>query len=246
MNVLPFFLAGFAVAGQPDASAAPGGEISSPTASGERLFRRGVDAYDQGQNDAALKWFQEAYRLAPEPSILFNIAQAYRAIGDCQKALDTLDAVITANGADRSLVNRARTKHDDFERCASTQSPPRAPSGVPASVARTVDAPPTMLVAPVSPARLARSSWLSSRWGKGCMVSAGTALGFGVAGVGLAWAAHDRANVVNEARIWSMDVQAADSERRSLATSATVTFMATGVAAILSGTMCWLGWRSRE
>jgi hypothetical protein len=103
-----------------------------------------------------------------------------------------------------------------------------------------------VLTAPTPPAQVRRSSLLSSSWGKACMVSAGVTFGLGLAGAGLTWAAHDRASVVDDAQIWSPDVQAADSERRGLATAATAALMTSGVLAIVSGTMCWLGWRRRE
>jgi hypothetical protein len=253
MSAAAILLAVLVVAGEPEAAGRADDGASPSPASAETLFRRGVDAYDEGRYDAALRSFQEAYRIAPEPSILFNMAQAYRAIGDCRKALEALDAVITANGADRSLVNRARAKRDELERCASAQAAPDPPPpvDVAASTARTAapaaaPVPLTTLVLSAPPAQRPRSSWRSSRWGTGCMVAAGTAIGFGTAGTGLAWAAHDRADVVNAAQTWTADVQAADSERHGLATAATATFVASAVAALLSGAMCWLGWRRRE
>jgi tetratricopeptide repeat protein len=251
MNALPILVAAFAVAGEPDGTASPDGAGAAASwTSPETLFQRGVDAYDEGRYDAALRSFREAYRLAPEPSILFNMAQAYHAVGDCRQALECLDGVITANGADRSLVSRARAKRDDFERCASAQAPP-APvvptrAAVPAPRIVAAASPSTMVLAPAPPSQPPRSSWVSSKWGKGCMISAGAAIGLTVAGIGLTWAAHDRANVVEDAVTWSSDVQAADSERRGLATAATTTFVAGGATAIVSSVMCWLGWRRRD
>jgi hypothetical protein len=255
MNALPIVIAVCAISGNQDAPRVPPVEPSATTAApAVTAFRRGVDAYDEGHYDLALKSFEEAYRLAPEPSTLFNIAQVQRAIGDCRKALASLDAVITASGAERSLVNRARAKRDEFEGCANAQTPAVAPPPVAAAVPanrsealpRRIESPTPMLLVRPPPATPVLSSWLSSTWGKGCILSAGTTLGLGLAGGGLAWAAHDRANVVNDAHTWSSDIQAADSERRGLATAATVTLVASGVTAMLSGAICWAGWRRRD
>jgi hypothetical protein len=43
-----------------------------------RLFLAGKQAYQAGSIDVAAQAFEEAYRIAPAPGLLFNLAQAYR------------------------------------------------------------------------------------------------------------------------------------------------------------------------
>jgi iron complex outermembrane receptor protein len=50
------------------------------------LFKAGRHAYDLGRFDEALRNYGEAYDLKPVPSILFNIAQCHRKLGDLDKA----------------------------------------------------------------------------------------------------------------------------------------------------------------
>jgi hypothetical protein len=74
------------------ASQAQVGRADSPNpetvARAQQLYERGVSAYDEGEYDRAIRAFEESYRLIQEPLLLFNIGQAYRLMGNCEKALD--------------------------------------------------------------------------------------------------------------------------------------------------------------
>lgn len=50
-------------------------------------YRAATAAYEVGQFDEAIKEFSEAYKLKTDPTILFNLAQAYRLAGRKQDAL---------------------------------------------------------------------------------------------------------------------------------------------------------------
>ncbi|HWU91226.1 MAG TPA: tetratricopeptide repeat protein [Kofleriaceae bacterium] len=50
------------------------------------LTARGRELHEQGDYAGAIAAFKEAYVLAPRPGLLFNIAQAYRLLGDCDDA----------------------------------------------------------------------------------------------------------------------------------------------------------------
>ena len=52
-----------------------------------RLYERGLRAFEARDWDAAIDAFLEAQEKAPAPALHYNIAQAYRLKGDCQKAL---------------------------------------------------------------------------------------------------------------------------------------------------------------
>ena len=52
-----------------------------------QLFQQGSKLYDVGQFDKAIEAWQHGYEEKPDPSFLFNIAQAYRQKEDPAKAL---------------------------------------------------------------------------------------------------------------------------------------------------------------
>lgn len=59
---------------------------ASAEASFAELYERALAAYQAGRYTAAIEDLIAAYKLQPEPSLLFNIAQSYRKLGDFRKA----------------------------------------------------------------------------------------------------------------------------------------------------------------
>jgi len=51
------------------------------------LFTQGNTSFDLGQFDKAIDAWQSGYQLKNDPGFLYNIAQAYRTMGDAQKAI---------------------------------------------------------------------------------------------------------------------------------------------------------------
>jgi hypothetical protein len=51
------------------------------------LFTQGNTYFDLGQFDKAIEAWQQGYQLKNDPGFLYNIAQAYRTMGDAQKAI---------------------------------------------------------------------------------------------------------------------------------------------------------------
>jgi tetratricopeptide (TPR) repeat protein len=51
---------------------------AEPSDQGKTLFNAGAQAYAAGQFNAAIQAFDESYRTAPRPGVLFSIAQAHR------------------------------------------------------------------------------------------------------------------------------------------------------------------------
>jgi tetratricopeptide (TPR) repeat protein len=51
------------------------------------LYREGAALYQRGEYAKAIQAFRAADGLAPSPDYIFNIAQAYRHLGDCENAL---------------------------------------------------------------------------------------------------------------------------------------------------------------
>lgn len=71
--------------------------LADPTA--EDLFNEGQAEYDRHNFALAVERWQAAYRVAKEPALLFNIAQAYRLANDCESALSTYKRFIAEDPA---------------------------------------------------------------------------------------------------------------------------------------------------
>jgi tetratricopeptide (TPR) repeat protein len=56
----------------------------------EQLYYNGEALYEEGQYEAAILAFEEAYRLSEEPLLLYNIANAYERLGELDHAIDYL------------------------------------------------------------------------------------------------------------------------------------------------------------
>ena len=97
-----------------------GGRRPPPAAGdAEALFREGLKAYDAKQYARAIESFEAAHKLSPLPEILFDIAMARRALGDCPRAADGFDAFIAAAPADDPLLARARARRAELDACAN-------------------------------------------------------------------------------------------------------------------------------
>lgn len=68
------------------AAAADAGQDLTPTA--RELSDQALRQYQQGEFDAAIESFMGAFALSNNPGLLFNVAQAYRLKGDCERARD--------------------------------------------------------------------------------------------------------------------------------------------------------------
>jgi tetratricopeptide (TPR) repeat protein len=82
-------LACLMAAGPPPALASPAPVTSEDRARAERLYRLGNQHYELGEYAQAIEHFRRSYQLAPEPVLLFDLAQAYRLHGDCRRSLET-------------------------------------------------------------------------------------------------------------------------------------------------------------
>jgi hypothetical protein len=227
-----------------------GGGEASP---GEVSFRRGVSAYDHGDYVGAISWFRKAYAQHPEPVILFDIAQAQRALGRCQDGLTTIDAYLAKAGSEDSLISRARDLRELLLSCAPEPRPaeqplvvaPNPPPSVPAPPPPSTSGAPMILREPVGhPGSSAR--YKSSPLATACTTAVGATIALGVTDVVLALLARSYASRVDEATVWTQEVDAADERRRTLGTAATTMAVATGIGAAVAGTACWLNWRRTE
>jgi hypothetical protein len=60
---------------------------AQPKQSADDLYKDGVKQYNLGEFSKAIEQFKAAYALEDKPAYLYNIAQAYRQLGDCKNAL---------------------------------------------------------------------------------------------------------------------------------------------------------------
>lgn len=111
-------------------------------------YEQAVAHYNLDEFPQALAEFREAYRLKPDPSFLFNIAQCHRKLGDVDAALDFYRKYL------RSLPEA--TNRADVERLIAElrakQASPSPPAPAAESAPPPVVAPPPAPVAPVPPA----------------------------------------------------------------------------------------------
>jgi len=101
-----------AVASRASAQPAPG-------ASG--AYARGEAQYQAGEFLAAAASFEEAYAAERDPSILFNVAQAYRFGKACAKAADAYRRFLAA-ASDAPNASQIRDHIAEQERCARQQA----------------------------------------------------------------------------------------------------------------------------
>jgi hypothetical protein len=83
------------------AASAPVG--AQPQDAARDTFQRGVALYDQGKYREAIVQFENAYRLQPHPSVLFNIARCHENLGELTEALAYYQRML----ADPAVENRA-------------------------------------------------------------------------------------------------------------------------------------------
>jgi tetratricopeptide (TPR) repeat protein len=85
------------------------------------LFNAGAQAYAAGQFPAAIQAFEESYRLAPKPAILFSAAQAYRRQYYVDKQRSHLSSAIAGYRKYLELVPQGGRRADAVEALAELE-----------------------------------------------------------------------------------------------------------------------------
>ncbi len=87
----------------------------------EALYREGSKHYDLREYADAIDAFKRAYALVPEPTFLFDIAQAYRQLHDCDNALAFYRNYLRAkpDADDRAQVDKLAA---ESQTCADEQA----------------------------------------------------------------------------------------------------------------------------
>jgi tetratricopeptide (TPR) repeat protein len=123
--VLALVLARSAAA-QPNAS-----DATDPKDEAQALYKEGANQYDLHEYATAIDDFKRAYALFAEPTILFDIAQAYRMLHDCDNATAFY----------RDYV-RAKPDGDDRDTAIKRQREQAAPGPAPVGTIMVMTPPP--------------------------------------------------------------------------------------------------------
>jgi len=129
--------------------------------------------------EQALQLFQEAYKLAPYPDLLFNIGRCHQQMGHFREALDAYERFLAVNPGDDDVRARA----EDMRRRAADEPPPITsgepePSPTPA---------PQPSLAPITvttpaPTPVYRKWWLWTAVVGVAAIALGVGLGVGLSG----------------------------------------------------------------
>jgi tetratricopeptide (TPR) repeat protein len=203
-------------------------------AKARHLADRGRAFHAAGNYASAITAFTQAYKLAPSPALLFNLAQAYRLQGNCDTAAVMYERYLATNAnpegralAEKHLASVARCRqkralHAPVEPALRDLAVP-PPPGVPGMVT----------TAPSRKPQVVKD------------VGIGLALGGGVAiGVATYYAvqAHDAANQVaalHAKHAKRKDIAPIDARGKSAATTAKI-FGACGALGVGSGVVMYL------
>ena len=144
--------------------------LSVPAHAGSRAaareaYLRGIRQYNLGEYQAALEAFTAAYNEAPEPPLLFNLAQCHRQLGAKQKAITLYRSYLRESGgapANAAEVHRliASLTEALAKESAASAAPPAGPipprpadkkEPEPAAARASTTAPASVAVVPVRP-----------------------------------------------------------------------------------------------
>jgi hypothetical protein len=236
-----------------DASMAAAAPPPPPSDEAERRFREGLKAFDGRDYRRAIEHFQQAHRLSPMPEILFDIALAYKALGDCPRASYAFDAFFAAAPADDPLRDRATAKLRELGSCdaAAASAVARTESAAPVPVAPAAPALPRVAVDPPAPKLMVlaappppsdRGPWYRR---PACVASGAATVALAVTGSVLGVSALTAAREVENSAVWDDHAIRADERGRILGQSSALAFVAAGIAGLVTAGTCALSYRDR-
>src|SRR5687768_3419243 len=85
-------------------------------AEARRYFTRGMEAIDSGRPREGIDLLLQAYEIRPHPNVLFNVARAYVALNDLDKAIDYFQQYIKSNPPDMEQVEQSLADLRDRQR----------------------------------------------------------------------------------------------------------------------------------
>jgi tetratricopeptide (TPR) repeat protein len=90
------------------------------------LYEQGNTHYDLAEYDQAIDLFKQAYALSHRPTLLYNIAQAYRLKGDCEQALQVYRNYLRVDPGSQFRA-KVESRIAEMETCV--KDPTRKPVG---------------------------------------------------------------------------------------------------------------------
>jgi tetratricopeptide (TPR) repeat protein len=103
---------------------ASGAAPADPRAEARRRFDQGLALVDRGEMGAALRAFEEAYALEPNPAVLYNIGQALRALDRPREALQALERYRAAGPLERARQMAVDQQLQELRAEVTRQAPP--------------------------------------------------------------------------------------------------------------------------
>jgi tetratricopeptide (TPR) repeat protein len=103
-------------------AAAQGKKTASTTAQARAHFKTGEALYGLGYYKEAAAEFDEAYKLAALPELLYYAALSYRRLGEFSKAKSMLDQFIDSQPADKSQLKEAKRGRKEIETILAAQA----------------------------------------------------------------------------------------------------------------------------
>jgi hypothetical protein len=80
------------------------GQQPRPAQAAARRFESGQKLYREGRYQEAIKEFEEAHRLAPHASALYNVGRCHESLGNSAQAVDHYERAQKAPGVDAALL----------------------------------------------------------------------------------------------------------------------------------------------
>lgn len=111
------------------AQGAASGEVSASSFDADALFWQATDAYSKGEYRHAITLYEQSYALSRNPEALYNVAQCFRVLNDCEGALAAFTRYVEVQ---RNLPPQAERWRSEVDAVCSTQGAevPGAPSAI--------------------------------------------------------------------------------------------------------------------
>jgi tetratricopeptide (TPR) repeat protein len=132
-------------------------------AAARALYVKGTAAYNVGEFGEAIEKFKAAYRLRPEPALLYNIAQSYRHLKEYSQALFSYRSYLRSAAPNAPNRTEAEAHIKELEAIVAQAKGAAIPSGAStppaaATTSTTAEPPPSKNETPKSPPTTASSS----------------------------------------------------------------------------------------
>lgn len=176
MRIFSAFFLAFSLLGAPAFAADPDAALA------QTLYQNGARLYEEGQYEQAIAAFEEAYRLAGEPLLLYNQANAYERLGNAAKALEMLQKYRIYASADEQDVLLARCQALE-RRVEAEKAAVAAVTAVPLAPSVAPPAPSLPPPLPAEPVRRSPAPWVVATVG-GVLAAAGGAVAGGTWSIG--------------------------------------------------------------